>query len=114
MASVDGMTRGPLDLLILYVPADDTDTVLAALFAAGAGRLGDYAECAFVAPGTGQFRPLAGADPALGSVGDLEHVPENRVELAVPRAARTAVLDALRRAHPYEEPAFHLVETVTG
>ncbi len=100
-----------LDVLVTYVPVADTETVLAALFAAGAGELGDYRECVFVAAGTGQFRPLLGADPAVGEVGRLEHVAENRIELVLPRSRRDAVVAALRAAHPYEEPAFHVIAT---
>lgn len=100
----------PLDVLVCYVPVADTEAVLAALFGAGAGRIGAYAECAWVVTGTGQFRPLPGADPTLGTVGEVEHVPENRVEVVLPRGLRAEVVAALRRAHPYEEPAFHLIE----
>ena len=99
----------PLDILVFYVPIPDTDTVLKALFAVGAGAIGAYDSCAFVAPGVGQFRPLAGANPAIGEVGNLELVAENRVELTFPRNLRGAVVDALRAAHPYEEPAFHVL-----
>ncbi|GAB3814837.1 hypothetical protein GCM10028820_11470 [Tessaracoccus terricola] len=99
-----------LDVLVFYVPVPDTDAVLAALFEAGAGRVGDYDSCAFVAPGRGQFRPLAGADPTIGDVGELTHVAENRVELTFPREIRAHVVAALRAAHPYEEPAFHVLE----
>ena len=101
----------PLDVLVFYVPVADTDRVLDAVLATGAGAVGDYRDCAFVAAGTGQFRPVAGAQPAIGTVGDLEKVAENRVELVLDRALRRAVVTALREAHPYEEPAFHLLET---
>ena len=101
----------PLDVLVFYVPVADTDRVLDAVLATGAGAVGAYRECAFVAAGTGQFRPVAGAQPAIGTVGDLEKVAENRVELVLDRALRGAVVTALREAHPYEEPAFHLLET---
>ena len=63
-----------LDVLVFYVPVDDTERVLGAVLAAGAGEVGDYRDCAFVAPGTGQFRPVGGARPAIGTVGDLEKV----------------------------------------
>lgn len=99
-----------LDVLVFYVPVPDTDAVLAALFEAGAGRVGDYDSCAFVAPGRGQFRPLAGAEPTIGDLGELTHVAENRVELTFPREIRAHVVAALRAAHPYEEPAFHVLE----
>ena len=101
----------PLDVLVFYVPVADTARVLDAVLATGAGAVGDYRDCAFVAAGTGQFRPVAGAQPAIGTVGDLEKVAENRVELVLDRALRRAVVTALREAHPYEEPAFHILET---
>jgi hypothetical protein len=101
----------PLDVLVVYVPRDATETLLAALFAAGAGTVGDYEECAFVAPGVGRFRPVRSAAPAIGRLGELEHVAEDRVEVVLPRRRRAAVVTALRAAHPYEEPAFHVLET---
>ena len=100
-----------VDVLVTYVPVAHTEAVLAALFAAGAGQLGDYRECAFVAAGTGQFRPLSGARPTVGEVGRLEYVAEHRIELVVDRGRRDAVVAALRAAHPYEEPAFHVIAT---
>jgi hypothetical protein len=100
----------PLDVLVVYVPRESTDAVLAALFGAGAGRMGDYEQCAFVAPGRGQFRPVRAASPTIGALGDLEYVDEDRVEVVLPRGRRSAVVAALRSAHPYEEPAFHILE----
>jgi hypothetical protein len=81
------------------------------VFAAGAGAIGDYSECAWVVEGTGQFRPGAEARPTIGQTGALERVPEHRAEVVLPRSRRRAVVAALRAAHPYEEPAFHLIET---
>lgn len=102
---------GPgMDKLVVFVPVGDEAAMIAALSAAGAGRIGDYAEAAFTGPGTGQFRPLAGALPAIGAVGELERVAESRIEMVLPRSARAAVLAALRAAHRYEEPAFDLIE----
>ncbi|TQM62440.1 hypothetical protein FBY41_2472 [Humibacillus xanthopallidus] len=99
-------------MLVFYVPVDDTERVLDAVLATGAGAVGDYRDCAFVTSGTGQFRPVDGARPAIGTVGELEKVAENRVELVLDRSLRGAVVAALRAAHPYEEPAFHVLETV--
>ncbi|MCW3471100.1 Nif3-like dinuclear metal center hexameric protein [Rhodococcus pyridinivorans] len=98
------------DKWVVMVPSDAADTVRAGLFAAGAGALGNYRECCWSTTGTGQFRPVEGADPAVGSVGDLERVPEDRIEVIAPRRSRAAVLAALRDAHPYEEPAFDIIE----
>ncbi|MER7071377.1 hypothetical protein [Terrabacter sp. NPDC000476] len=101
----------PLDVLVFYSPVESTEDVLAAVFAAGAGAVGDYRDCAFVTAGTGRFRPMPGATPAIGTVGELERVAEHRVELVLGRSLRPAVVAALRSAHPYEEPAFHVLET---
>ncbi|MEO6998838.1 MAG: hypothetical protein ABI112_12210 [Terracoccus sp.] len=106
----DAAGRHPLDVLVFYVPVGDTDRVLTAVLAAGGGAIGNYRDCAWVTSGTGQFRPLPGADPVLGRVGELGHVLENRVELVAHRWLRGDVVAALRSAHPYEEPAFHVIE----
>lgn len=98
-----------VDTLVTYVPVESTSQLLEALFAAGAGALGDYRECAFITRGRGQFRPVGGANPAIGTVGELEHVDEDRIEVMIPVGRRAAVLAALREAHPYEEPAYYVV-----
>lgn len=97
------------DVLVFYVPVADTDSVLEPLFDVGAGRTGNYEYCAFVSQGTGQFRPVEGADPAIGSIGEVEKVAENKVEVVFPRDLTEKVLATLRSAHPYEEPVFHII-----
>ncbi|AVP69155.1 Nif3-like dinuclear metal center hexameric protein [Prescottella equi] len=99
------------DKWVVMVPTTDTVRVREALFAAGAGELGDYRECSWTVTGDGQFRPLPGAAPTLGVVGEVEAVREDRVEVIAPRRSRTRILAALRAAHPYEEPAFDVFET---
>ena len=106
---LDALGHPPLDKLVVFVPHENADTLIDALAAAGAGRLGDYERCAWTTEGSGTFRPLPGANPTIGEVDVLEHVPETRVEMVVPRDRRSAVLAALRAAHPYEEPAFDLL-----
>lgn len=102
-----------LDTLVTFVPREHTQALLDALAAAGAGRLGEYERAAFTSPGTGTFRPLPGARPAVGEVGTAAQVAEDRLEIVLPRERRTSVLAALRAAHPYEEPAFTLVAQAT-
>lgn len=94
----------------VHVPVDVAETVKAALFDAGAGRIGDYAECAFTWEGTGQFTPQDGANPTEGEVGVTHRGPEVRVEFVAPASKRRDLITALREAHPYEEPAFDIVE----
>ena len=96
--------------LVVFVPADALDAVRDALFAAGAGRIGEYERCSWYAEGTGTFRALPGATPTVGEVGNEEHVPELRLETVFPSDRHDDVVAALRRAHPYEEPAFDVYE----
>lgn len=94
--------------LAFFVPESHLQTVKDALFAAGAGRIGDYEHCCWQTLGTGQFRPLPGAQPFLGQQGQLEQVPEWKVEMVLADDLVGAVVGALRASHPYEEPAFDL------
>jgi len=103
-------TADPLDKLVTFVPHADTERVLDALAAVGAGGIGDYTRCAWTSPGVGTFRPEAGAAPAVGRPGEIERVPESRLEMVLPRSRRAAVVSALRTAHPYEEPAYDVLE----
>jgi hypothetical protein len=92
--------------LVVFVPPDALDAVREALFSAGAGRIGNYERCSWYTEGTGTFRPLEGAEPTVGEMGREERVAELRLETVFPEEAENAVIEALRDAHPYEEPAF--------
>ena len=120
LADVIGMgpDRAPLRLaetmasmlkLVVFVPEKDADRVSQALFDAGAGRIGAYTHCSFRTPGTGTFFGEEGkTNPAVGESGRLERAEELRVETVVPVSKVEAVIRAMRKAHPYEEPAFDL------
>jgi hypothetical protein len=95
--------------LCFYVPASHLEAVKEAVFATGAGRIGDYDSCCWQVAGQGQFRPLAGSQPFLGSHGTIEQVEEYRVELVCDDQVVRAAVAALYDAHPYEEPAWDLV-----
>lgn len=95
--------------LTVYIPLPQVEEVKAALFAAGAGRYRHYDCCCWQVLGKGQFRPLDGSKPFLGQKGEIARVEEYRVEMLCPEEKRKAVETALRRAHPYEEPAYDFV-----
>ena len=99
--------------LCFYVPESHLEAVKLAVFAAGAGRIGNYDSCCWQVAGHGQFRPLEGSQPFLGRQGSVEQVPEYRVELVCDRQCIKAAVAALRQAHPYEEPAWDVVALVT-
>ena len=98
--------------LVFFVPETYLEAVKSAVFDAGAGRIGDYEHCCWQTLGTGQFKPMSGAKPFIGQTGKLELVGEYRVELVCNEACIKDAVRALRRTHPYEEPAFDVTELV--
>ena len=92
--------------LVVFVPEEALDTVRDALFDAGAGQIGAYERCSWYTAGTGTFLGGEGTAPTIGEAGREERVPELRLETVFPAARHDEVVAALRRAHPYEEPAF--------
>ncbi len=107
---LEPVVSGPnMDKWVIYVPPARAAAVRDAVFAAGAGHIGDYSCCSWSVSGTGQFLPHDGASPAIGAVGHVESVVEDRVEVVAPGRLRAAILAAMREAHPYEEPAFDVI-----
>jgi hypothetical protein len=96
--------------ITLYVPVTHAEPVKQAMFAAGAGRIGNYDSCAWQVLGVGQFRPLAGANPFLGQVGAVESVAEYKVEMVCADDCLRPAIQALKAIHPYEEPAYDVVK----
>ncbi|MDX6515541.1 MAG: ribonuclease [Gaiellaceae bacterium] len=94
--------------LVVFVPTEALDDVREALFAAGAGRIGNYERCSWHTLGTGTFRGGEGSAPSVGTAGRNERVQEARLETVYPVAREAEVVRALRAAHPYEEPVFDL------
>lgn len=99
--------------LITFVPHVDMDQVRWAMAEAGAGHIGNYEQCSFITDGTGTFRGNDTSKPTLGKAGQLQHVPEVRLEMITPANVLSLVIDALRKAHPYEEPAFDIIPLCT-
>jgi hypothetical protein len=99
--------------LVVFVPREALDAVREALFAAGAGRIGNYEHCSWYTEGTGTFLGGEGSSPSVGRVGREERVAELRLETVFPVERQADVLAALRSAHPYEEPAFDIYELVS-
>ena len=99
--------------LVVFVPREALDGVREALFAAGAGRIGNYEHCSWYTEGTGTFLGGEGSSPNVGQAGREERVAELRLETVFPAESQADVVAALRRAHPYEEPAFDVYELVS-
>lgn len=95
--------------LVVFTPVSAVERVSGAIFAAGAGHIGNYSGCSFRVPGTGTFFGGEGANPVVGQAGRFEQVDELRLESIVPLGLLDKVIAALRTAHPYEEPAFDIV-----
>lgn len=94
--------------LVVFVPETHADAVRKAMGDSGAGKLGNYSHCSFSSSGTGRFKPLKGAKPAIGEVGKLEEVKEERVECICGRGRAKKIIAAVRKVHPYEEVALDI------
>lgn len=94
--------------LCFFVPVEHAESTKMAVFEAGGGKIGDYDCCAWQTKGQGQFRPLEGSNPFLGSQGEIERVEEFRVELVCEDHLIKPAVEALKSAHPYEEPAYEV------
>jgi hypothetical protein len=94
--------------LVVFVPPEALDAVREAVFAAGAGRIGEYERCSWYTEGTGTFLAGEATTPSVGRTGQEERIPEVRLETVYPQEREADVVAALRAAHPYEEPAFDL------
>ena len=99
--------------LIVYIPTEQVESVCTAMFQAGAGWIGNYSHCSFRSEGTGTFLGHEGTSPAIGEPGKLERVKEQRVETIVPAGKLSTVVAAMIKAHPYEEPAFDIIQLIT-
>ncbi|WP_348653984.1 YqfO family protein [uncultured Psychrobacter sp.] len=98
--------------LTVFIPEEALEKVKAALFAAGAGTIGNYEQCCWQVKGEGQFMPMADSNPHLGSQDKLEKVAEWRVEMVVKTSMIAEVIKALKQAHPYETPAYDVLEVL--
>lgn len=101
---------GQLCKLFTFAPHDQAGAVRNALFDAGAGQIGQYAECSFNTPGTGTFRATAGTKPFVGETGVQHHEPETRIEVIFPKHLKKKIIAAMIKAHPYEEVAYDIIE----
>ena len=96
--------------LTFYVPKNDAERVKEALFAMGAGRVGDYDKACWQTLGQGQFRPLQGSNPTIGNQGELTFVNEYKVEMVCSKGLIHTIVQKLIEIHPYEEPAFTVIK----
>lgn len=96
--------------VVVTVPEDEADKLREAIGNAGGGKVGNYTHCSFSVKGTGRFLPIDGASPAIGQVGQIEEVAEERIEISCDQDSVRAVIAAIREAHSYEEPAIDIYE----
>ena len=94
--------------LVVFVPDEACDRVRQALGEAGAGKIGNYSFASFSTRGVGRFRPEAGANPHIGTIGRTEAVAEEKIETICPRDILGSVISAMKAAHPYEEVAYEV------
>ncbi|OGG73119.1 hypothetical protein A3A38_04900 [Candidatus Kaiserbacteria bacterium RIFCSPLOWO2_01_FULL_53_17] len=94
-------------MFVTSVPSEHADVVRKAIGDAGGGRLGNYTQCSFSYKGVGRFQANENANPAYGKKGELTDIEEERIEFLCERAKIKDIIAAMKKIHPYEEPAFH-------
>ncbi|NWF71261.1 MAG: hypothetical protein HXY40_19440 [Chloroflexi bacterium] len=96
-------------MIVTTLPEKDVEKVLDAIAGAGGGQIGEYTHCAFTSGGSGRFKPSAAANPHVGTIGTINAEPEVRIETFCARTQAKAVVQAMRAAHPYEEPVIYVL-----
>jgi len=99
-------------LFVVSAPVEHVGAVREAIHGAGGGKMGNYSNCSFSYRGTGRFMPEPGANPSIGEVGKLVEIEEERIEVLCERSNISAVIDAVKKVHPYETPALHYFSVV--
>ncbi len=94
--------------LVVFVPMSHADIVREALGKAGAGKIGNYTFCSFSSSGYGRFLPQEGAHPHVGTIGVLEQVEEERIEVTCTKEIIEEIISAMKLVHPYEEVAYEV------
>lgn len=98
--------------IVIFIPEESKEELKSAMFAAGAGQFRNYDCCCFESKGRGQFRPSAKANPFIGQKEKLEYVDEYRIEMICQDKFVKEVMQAMKKAHPYEEPAYDLIKLI--
>jgi dinuclear metal center YbgI/SA1388 family protein len=111
--SILSAKENTLKKLYTFTPLDKADEVRNALFAAGAGHIGNYSECSFASTGEGSFKAGIGTTPYVGEQGKQHREPEIKLEVIFPAFAETSIVAALLKAHPYEEVAYDIINLTT-
>lgn len=107
------MTNPQELMIIVGTPEEAYERILDAISNAGGSIIGSYSHCAFVIRGKGHFKPAAGANPHTGTIGQINIVDEVQIETFCSRAVAKAVVQAIRAAHPYEEPVIYLIPVLS-
>lgn len=100
---------GAVVLFVVNVPVEHAGAVRKAIHEAGGGHLGKYSHCSFSYRGVGRFKPEEGSNPTMGAKSEVSEVEEERIEILCERRVMDAVVAAMKKVHPYEEPAYHFV-----
>mgnify|MGYP006118991883 CR=1 FL=1 len=108
------MIDAALRKIEFYVPESHLEKVKSAIFQAGAGRVGQYDNCAWQTLGQGQYRPLEDSDPFVGEKGVIEIVEEYKVEVVCKLEYLFAVIEAMKASHPYDEVAYSVIKLEIG
>jgi dinuclear metal center YbgI/SA1388 family protein len=101
--------KGVLKKLYTYVPKENKDNLLNALFAVNAGNIGNYSECSFSVDGVGTFRGNQDSNPVIGERNIRSTEAESKIEIIFPNYLESKILTTLKENHPYEEVAYEVI-----
>lgn len=104
---------GNLVKIVVFIPKIHAEIVRQAIGDTGAGKIGNYSHCTFSTSGIGRFKPLEGARPAIGEVGKIGEVEEERIEFVCERSIAKNVISAIKKVHPYEEVALDIYPLIS-
>lgn len=99
--------------IVVMTPLSHSDAIRQAIGDEGGGTIGNYSHCSFSTRGIGRYKPLEGAKPMIGSVGEFVEVEEERIEFMCDRTVAKDVIEAIKKAHPYEEVAIDVFALVS-
>lgn len=94
--------------IITYAPSDSTKAIIRAMGQAGAGKIGNYNNCAFITHGTGTWYSGEGANPSIGAVGKTSRESEDKIEMTCDQISVAKIVQAIKESHPYETPAIDI------
>ena len=93
-----------------YLPKEALDNIKNALYRIGVGKIGNYDCCMNWYEVNSSWRPIEGANPYQGKVGEIEIAKEYKLEFVCDGNNLKKIIQAIKQNHPYEEVCINVIE----